>query len=1008
MAEELTREQLYEEMLASVQGINAWSASDGVLTKSLIGIKLNNLRLTKSNDILQKLLDGFNKLAKSMSLLADKQPDTTLSPSGGQVPVPDLKGAEAEGDKQAKAIDNVVSSPAALSKQNSAKQRYKNVGLAATGFVDGQVQYRTKAGTEDASGKKAGGQFVTYDPSMTQIGGAGDMLLTLQSINTFVGQIFDWLVGKVKQQPADKIKEVHGPEYITHSDFDNFGIAATPFDVSGKKAVDKGQVDPRWKDSSFASYDRSMTEIGGAGDMLLTLQSINTFVGQIFDFLIGKGKKVERDSSLAGAQQKDEGKGEGGDTGLIAGMIASLQDAWGGLSTTQKSLIGVIGLIALMAAWDTITEALVPILAPIVKFMSETLWPALKELNDIILAQPGGYWTAGVAIGAITFIKQFSLMGKLFTGISKMFAPIIKMFPILGKVFGGIGTAMKGVSTGFSFIGKVLGYIMKPIRFIGGLFAKLPGLSSMLKIGASFGKAIPIVGQIIMVIQGLFGFVTGAIEGWKTGGILGAIKGAIAGVWDGIVGSLLNLVADLIGWVLTKLGFEGIGEWFSNLDFSWETLVTKPITAIKEWFGKLFKFDSAGGVIASIVNVITFIPNMIKDLVANVTSWLLGLFGFDNAAKTAANATNWSIGGMLVTVVTDAIGWVKSLFADPLAALTTLGSTIFGTLGSLLGIITWPIDKAINWVMGLFGWSTPDGEPFSLWGAIKSGLSAVWDWIAGLFDFDFGEAIKSIVPSWTPDWLKRQLGIPTSGDADEKAEKIEDAKEDVASTEKQIAKEEEKVVRKENRTQAEIDRLQKELEASELFISSGGKEGKDTVMNAFWTNDVQAEKDALQKKKDRLAELQTEKAGFRADSDIDALQTELSEKQATLNALSYEKKTGTDKYIGLTALSETGGLTEEELDASLPSYYIKNADGTYSIDYAELESYAINQPGNVDSRDVAKILQVTEESQLQSSAPVVISDSSKKSTVSNQTVVTTSTLSVDSQDPVAAQLAVVY
>ena len=71
MAEELTREQLYEEMLASVQGINAWSAGDGVLTKSLNGIKLNNLRLTKSNDILQKLLDGFNKLAKSMSLLAD-------------------------------------------------------------------------------------------------------------------------------------------------------------------------------------------------------------------------------------------------------------------------------------------------------------------------------------------------------------------------------------------------------------------------------------------------------------------------------------------------------------------------------------------------------------------------------------------------------------------------------------------------------------------------------------------------------------------------------------------------------------------------------------------------------------------------------------------------------------------------------------------------------------------------------------------------------------------------
>ena len=83
--------------------------------------------------------------------------------------------------------------------------------------------------------------------------------------------------------------------------------------------------------------------------------------------------------------------------------------------------------------------------------------------------------------------------------------------------------------------------------------------------------------------------------------------------------------------------------------------------------------------------------------------------------------------------------------------------------------------------------------------------------------------------------------------------------------------------------------------------------------------------------------------------------------------------------------------------------YIKNADGTYSTDYAELATYAINQPGNVDSRDVANRLQVTEEAQTQSSAPVVISDSSNKSTVVNNST-TTMALSVDSQDMVAAKL----
>jgi len=93
---------------------------------------------------------------------------------------------------------------------------------------------------------------------------------------------------------------------------------------------------------------------------------------------------------------------------------------------------------------------------------------------------------------------------------------------------------------------------------------------------------------------------------------------------------------------------------------------------------------------------------------------------------------------------------------------------------------------------------------------------------------------------------------------------------------------------------------------------------------------------------------------------------------------------------------------EDAFMASGP--YIKNADGTYSTNYAELATYAINQPGNVDSRDVANRLQVTEEAQTQPIAPpVVISDSSNKSTVVNNSTTTTA-LSVDSQDMVAAKL----
>jgi len=73
-----------------------------------------------------------------------------------------------------------------------------------------------------------------------------------------------------------------------------------------------------------------------------------------------------------------------------------------------------------------------------------------------------------------------------------------------------------------------------------------------------------------MVVQGLFGFVMGAIEGYKTGGILGAITGALTGLYDALIGQFLNLIFDIVGWIFKKLGLEGLGNFFSNLDFSFE------------------------------------------------------------------------------------------------------------------------------------------------------------------------------------------------------------------------------------------------------------------------------------------------------------------------------------------------------------------------------------------------------------------------------------------------------
>jgi len=161
----------------------------------------------------------------------------------------------------------------------------------------------------------------------------------------------------------------------------------------------------------------------------------------------------------------------------------------------------------------------------------------------------GAAATAGAKVG---------VLGAITNAITRI-ALIIKGIFTPASILGRFTTKIKGI---FAIIGKALGFV-----------SKMTGLTAFLKLGLSLGRAIPIVGQIIMVLVGIFSFIKGAIEGFKTGGILGAIKGGLIGLYDGLVGSFLNLMADIIGWVFKKLGFKRFGEWFSNLDFSFDSIM---------------------------------------------------------------------------------------------------------------------------------------------------------------------------------------------------------------------------------------------------------------------------------------------------------------------------------------------------------------------------------------------------------------------------------------------------
>ena len=203
------------------------------------------------------------------------------------------------------------------------------------------------------------------------------------------------------------------------------------------------------------------------------------------------------------------------------------------------------------------------------------------------------------------------------------------------------------------FGGWVYRKALKPaIDWIGGLFGVTDASGGLetwvgdkIKILKDFGgwvyeKAIK---PVIDWIGGLFTWATPALEGGWT-----------------------NLAAFVTGvWTKVKTWFTNLFSWASTEDDK-DSFVIKTVkdavTGAKEWLGKMFKFDSASDILTSLFNAAFFLPNLVKDGLLSVTSWLLSLFGFDDAAKGVANAKNFTIGGMIVGVITSIVDWLADVF----------------------------------------------------------------------------------------------------------------------------------------------------------------------------------------------------------------------------------------------------------------------------------------------------------------------------------------------------------
>jgi len=337
------------------------------------------------------------------------------------------------------------------------------------------------------------------------------------------------------------------------------------------------------------------------------------------------------------------------------------------------------------------------------------------------------------AIGAITG------PGTVIAGLKAFRIDLIKtiksskLFAMIGSGFGLLDTAGGPAGAG-SKVGLLsrIANIFKPLTTLGSTIAKLPVIAQITSVFGKGGTLLKSLGKLFLpftIIIGLFD--------------------TVKGFYNGFFGKDLEEGEEIP-----------------------DTFLEKFVAGIK-------------GGITGLVNSLIGAP---LDLLTNGIAFIIGKMGFDETSEALKNFSFKDLFADLIAVpfdfITSVINWIPTVFTDPVQAMQDLWNGIVGE-GGLLDIIYAPIDKAVGFIMGIFGFDEPDtaltdeeGNFIGLKDLAIKAVMGVYDYVKSFFQFDFpsvGELfqgaknvmenlLKTVLPA--PDFLTfkvPELKIPFVG-----------------------------------------------------------------------------------------------------------------------------------------------------------------------------------------------------------------------------------------------------
>ena len=392
---------------------------------------------------------------------------------------------------------------------------------------------------------------------------------------------------------------------------------------------------------------------------------------------------------------------------------------------------------------------------------------------------------AGLSVGFIKmWTKIFKFIGKSFTkmfpNITKMLSDIFGKGGKFSKFFGGIkaffteNKAFKFIGDGFAKFGKAIKDFGKTVmKMIDPIIKLFKGIGSG---SGSLGKFMKYFKKFFGIFKGFFAklffpiqVIISLIEGFMEAGdaidksegmmatFFNAIVGFFGGILDGLIFGMLDLVKDGISWIAGFLGFKDVEKFLDSFSFS--DMFNEFLDDIYKWFNLLFSDPLAAlgklwsgltGAAGGLIDLITF-P------LKSAISWLLGIFGWDDAAE---KAEKFSLSGMVGDAFDKAVEWLKGIFGWDKKSAGDDGFS-FGTM------IDETFNDVVKWFKGIFGFGgegnkLDDSKEFSIIDFISESVGKVWKFMKEFFgsifsfegidfgamlpkfDFDIGNPLKIV------------------------------------------------------------------------------------------------------------------------------------------------------------------------------------------------------------------------------------------------------------------------